>query len=1132
MPSVADIAIIVTVHHEGRFLVPTLRSLGRCIVEAAPARVEVVIVGDRIDEATRSAVDQALRSGALSAAERVEVIDVDHGDLSLARNDGIARSQASAVGVLDADNLPSGNWLAHAHALLSAQDVPSVVHPELVVTFGAKREVWPLISSVSPQFQRGWLAWFNPWDAFVLADRRVFERYPYRPSPPGGGFGPEDWAWNCDTLAGDVPHVVAAGTTLFYRASPHGLAAAHHASLLPRNELLSSRAVAVEALQRIGASAAAPGRPARRRHPVGRALSLARRTAAYLARPVRERLRRPAPPVAIADDLAARRDDWSKAHELQPEIPFPSDDTLRGYGRWGTDWGTTFLPEQRAYWSAIAALPEQIDVLFIAPWLRTGGADLLTAQYIAAVRRTRPDATVALITTEPEPSTRLGALEGVTVFELGRFELLPQFGVRVLGQIIAQRRPGTVHVVNSTLGFDVVDVFGAPLAQHSDLFVSTYVLDRLPDGTMWSFLHHRSRDFYRHLAGVLTDNAKLVRHMASAEGAPEDAFVVHPAAVQEPDLGLRARPLTADAPLRVVWAGRFDRQKRLDRLVPIAEALRGLPVEFHVYGDAVIGDDPALTSTLDRLRSIGAVLHPPYTSGFAEMAREGGEVLLLTSDREGLPNTVLEAMSSGMPVVAPDVGDIARVVTTATGFLVGDPEDTSGYVAALTRIVEDFPEALARARRGRERVMADFSAARLDATLEALPGYLPRAEGGRAAAHHWYTDDATRRLLESGDPVTLVYTGSNGHSNFGDILQNKNILDYWTQRPDRTPVLFLPAFAGDPGERVASLRRWFDCPHIVLFSDRRRDAPKGLREIRPPVTGAPLHVVGGGYLNAMWGSEHFSAIDAIATDLGASQVVFTGLQVDDAALSGFRRLAERHRVPFIGLRDSTSLARVSKGLDIPAVDTFDDLTEVLEDWAGPSAVRPRSPDGGLRVAVHMNTSGYAGGEEALSVWREALESVAQLGPDEVYLLNAYADARSEVQDTLRTMAALAEDFPFGRVTVIDLAGAALGYTAGSGLPPVLEPLRTVDFALSSSYHTALMMTFLGVPTYLMGANAYFGQKAELFRLPPLADFLTDPAASLPDLSAQRLRRRAWVAELDEMTFEAPASGDADSSAAP
>jgi hypothetical protein len=279
-----------------------------------------------------------------------------------------------------------------------------------------------------------------------------------------------------------------------------------------------------------------------------------------------------------------------------------------------------------------------------------------------------------------------------------------------------------------------------------------------------------------------------------------------------------------------------------------------------------------------------------------------------------------------------------------------------------------------------------------------------------------------------------------------------------------------------------------------------------------------LHVVGGGYLNTQWGNDHFTAIDAIASAFDASEVFFTGLQIDGSTMPRFDRLAHEHHVPFIGVRDRISFDLVQRHGTIPAVDTFDDLTEVLEEWRSAAPQRPAST-GRPRVAIHMNTSDYAGGNAAVAAWRSALSRVAALRPREIMLLSAYSDARPEVRDTLGTIAALGEDYPFTTAFLIDTARIALESGRGEGMPPDLQHLMTADFGLSSSYHTALMMSFLGIPAYLMSTNDYFDQKAQLFQIPSLDQFLADPDRYLLDLDPHRSTRRAWMARLNALTFD-------------
>ena len=130
----------------------------------------------------------------------------------------------------------------------------------------------------------------------------------------------------------------------------------------------------------------------------------------------------------------------------------------------------------------------------------------------------------------------------------------------------------------------------------------------------------------------------------------------------------------------ILGVGRLVAQKRWDRLVAALPALPGRAL-------VIAGDGPerdalrrqaAALGVADRLKLPGHVADP-----LALMARAA--VLALTSDFEGVPGVLGEALSVGTPVVATDstpaVGEI--VASPALGTIIGR-EDAAALVAALT----------------------------------------------------------------------------------------------------------------------------------------------------------------------------------------------------------------------------------------------------------------------------------------------------------------------------------------------------------------------------------------------------------------------------------------------------------------
>jgi glycosyltransferase involved in cell wall biosynthesis len=168
----------------------------------------------------------------------------------------------------------------------------------------------------------------------------------------------------------------------------------------------------------------------------------------------------------------------------------------------------------------------------------------------------------------------------------------------------------------------------------------------------------------------------------------------------------------------VLWAGRLDTDKRPDLLRAIAERLPAL--RFHVYGTPVLHDD----SELRRLRAVPNIDYRGPFSGFDSIATAPYHCFLYTSRCDGQPNVLLEAMQSGLLVVASDVGAVAEVVGDETGVLVRPADEPAAYAEAIGRTLRDGQTWRRVAANGQRHVAANFTTAAFRETLRTLPGYL------------------------------------------------------------------------------------------------------------------------------------------------------------------------------------------------------------------------------------------------------------------------------------------------------------------------------------------------------------------------------------------------------------------------
>ena len=150
--------------------------------------------------------------------------------------------------------------------------------------------------------------------------------------------------------------------------------------------------------------------------------------------------------------------------------------------------------------------------------------------------------------------------------------------------------------------------------------------------------------------------------------------------------------------LRVLFLGRFDRQKGLDRLVGIVNQSRQmkLPIEWKLVGKNILAGD----NTANELSSISDLIESPALStDELNDLYEWADVLLFPSYWEGLPLTILEAMRLGVVVCSSNVGAVTEVLEhNETGFVIPNisKEMFVNQAIALLETLIDNPAKLNR----------------------------------------------------------------------------------------------------------------------------------------------------------------------------------------------------------------------------------------------------------------------------------------------------------------------------------------------------------------------------------------------------------------------------------------------------
>lgn len=149
-------------------------------------------------------------------------------------------------------------------------------------------------------------------------------------------------------------------------------------------------------------------------------------------------------------------------------------------------------------------------------------------------------------------------------------------------------------------------------------------------------------------------------------GVAHERLVVIPNGV--PDAYFVGRTKAQSGKLRALSVGRFTVQKRVERLID-AFALIRTPATLTIVGD---GEDRAALETRAKEKRSKVTFVGTKTPEEVAALMQEHDVFLISSDREGMPLTVLEAMAAGLPIIGSDVIGIRDIVAD-TGILVREP---------------------------------------------------------------------------------------------------------------------------------------------------------------------------------------------------------------------------------------------------------------------------------------------------------------------------------------------------------------------------------------------------------------------------------------------------------------------------
>lgn len=344
-------------------------------------------------------------------------------------------------------------------------------------------------------------------------------------------------------------------------------------------------------------------------------------------------------------------------------------------------------------------------ILFLMEDLCYGGTQRQMLELAGRLDRSR-FAPVMLTLTGPTDLDDLARQAGIEVHTLGHDRrLAPLFFARV-GAALRRLRPDVLvpctalpniwgRIWGRALGLPVLGTVrggGGPRRQHERF--------------LWRLAQH------------IVCNSEALREVLRGLGVPSDRLSYVPNGVDTDMFRAPVTPVSARPPLLLCVARLAGDKDHPTLLRAFARVLERHP-------DAMlrlVGDGPEE----GRLRQWAAA-HPAgkrveFVPGRPDVREEYAQARLfvLSSVREGQPNVLLEAMSCGLPLCATAVGGISRLISAGENGFLCEPGDDAALAGHICRLLDDPSLGDRLGRAGRERVVRDFSFARMVDAHEAL----------------------------------------------------------------------------------------------------------------------------------------------------------------------------------------------------------------------------------------------------------------------------------------------------------------------------------------------------------------------------------------------------------------------------
>ncbi len=156
------------------------------------------------------------------------------------------------------------------------------------------------------------------------------------------------------------------------------------------------------------------------------------------------------------------------------------------------------------------------------------------------------------------------------------------------------------------------------------------------------------------------------------------------------------------------FVGRIVQSKGLQYLIEAASLLKG---QYDNLKFLLVGDGSLVNELKEQAREKGVFKNVIFAGSRRDISAflSRFNIFVMPSVKEGLPNSLLEAMAMGKPVIAAGVGGIPEVINNGVNGLLVPPGDAGRLAESIKRLIENEGMAAGMGQAARDFIAENYS---------------------------------------------------------------------------------------------------------------------------------------------------------------------------------------------------------------------------------------------------------------------------------------------------------------------------------------------------------------------------------------------------------------------------------------